>query len=107
MRIPPFWAKESHTGQDPKGREQTFAAFGWSFESLTEAQNNALIRARRVFDRLTSGRRVDTYDYLEHPLREEIVESVGQGDDPIAVITRNRASRSSCLRRRAGRPRLE
>lgn len=90
MRIPPYWAKETHTGTDHKGKRRTFAACGWSFESLAAAKNDALARARRIFDRLASGVRTDTYDYLEHPLREEIVETIGRDGDPIAVITRNR-----------------
>ncbi len=90
MRIPPYWAKETRSGEDQKGKRYTFWAWGWSFSSLTAAKEDATARARRIIDRLKSGIQPDTYDYLERPLREEIIDSIKQGEDEIAVITRNR-----------------
>jgi hypothetical protein len=89
VRIPPYWAKETYTGTDRAGREQTFAAWGWSFDDPAAAKQDALARAKRIFDRLTSGATPDHYQYLEHPLREEIVDTLAQDGEPVAVITRN------------------
>ncbi|KPK86565.1 MAG: hypothetical protein AMJ81_00930 [Phycisphaerae bacterium SM23_33] len=90
MRIPQHWANESFTGQDRDGKEQTFRAWGWSFESLRAARDDALARARRIFDCLVSGRRPESYEYLRQPLREEIVQSVQVGEKAVGVVTRNR-----------------
>lgn len=90
MRIPRYWTKASHTGTDRKGKELSCSAWGWSLDSLAAAKEDALSRARRVFDALTSGRRPDTYEYADRPMREEIVETLGHGGKEIAVITRNR-----------------
>ena len=89
MRIPRYWERESCSGVDRKGKPLMFRVWGWSFENPAEARKNAAERARRVFERARSGEPVDSYDYLEHPLREEVVDSVKYGSDEIAVITRN------------------
>jgi hypothetical protein len=90
MRIPPFWAKGAHTGADGEGNQRTAHASGWSFDSLEEAKTNAVARARKAFEAWISGARPGAYDYLDSPLKEEIVESLGSGDDQIAIVTRNR-----------------
>lgn len=99
MRIPPYWAKETHTGLDRKGRQQSFAAYGWSFESLAAAKNDALARAGRIFDRLTSDGRVDTYDYLEHPLRQEIVTSTSRRSSRCTIVMPAGTRRPPLLKR--------
>ncbi len=88
--MPRFWAKQSHTAKDMRGKTLTCSAWGWSFESLSEAQQTATERARRIFDRLNTGSRPEHYDYLESPLREEILEMLGSEQEPAAMITRNR-----------------
>ena len=90
MRLPRFWAKESRTGKDIRGKVWTCSAWGWSFESLSEARQNAAERASRMLERLSSGTRPERYDYLETPLREEIIETLGSEKEPVAVVTRNR-----------------
>ncbi|MHC4354521.1 MAG: hypothetical protein ACYS0H_17595 [Planctomycetota bacterium] len=90
MRIPRYWARGSHAGVDPRGQEQVFRAWGWSFNSLAGAKEEARARARRIFDALTGGRKPDSYDYLEYPLREEIVDSIGPTGEETAIVTRNR-----------------
>jgi hypothetical protein len=90
MRIPRYWTKASYTGTDRKGKELSCSAWGWSLDSLAAAKEDALSRARRVFDALSGGRRPDTYEYADRPMREEIVETLQQGDKEIAIITRNR-----------------
>jgi hypothetical protein len=43
-----------------------------------------------VAERVAEGTRPDAYDYHEHPLREEIVDTLRRDDETVAVITRNR-----------------
>lgn len=90
MRIPQFWVKESRTGKDIRGKVWTGSAWGWSFKSLSEAQQKAAERASRALERLSSGSRPERYGYLEAPLREEIIETLGSEREPVAVVTRNR-----------------
>lgn len=90
MNIPPFWAKEHYTGADASGREQTFVACGWSFESLDKARAEALARAQRIFEAIAGGRRPKEYEYLDRPIREEIVQTIDVGQDEPVLITRNR-----------------
>lgn len=90
MRIPAHWARGEYSGQDQEGQPRTFWAWGWSFDEMAEATAMAADRARRIFNHFVQGGTPNTYDYLEHPLREEIVESYGEGAEPAAIITRNR-----------------
>jgi hypothetical protein len=90
MRIPRHWVRGEFTGPDRTGRQATFLAWGWSFESLAAARADAVARARRVFDFITAGRKPDEYAYLEQPLREEIIQSVQAEGKDVGVITRNR-----------------
>jgi hypothetical protein len=90
MRIPPYWTKGHYSAEDVHGKKQKFSAWGWSFDSPEAAQEDGAARARRIFDYVTNQQKPDTYDYLEHPLREEIVESIENGSKQTAVITRNR-----------------
>ena len=76
MNIPPFWAKESHTDANQRGEQQTFIATGWSFHSLEEAHNEARSRARRIFDLFARGQVPKEYEYLDRPIKEEIVEAI-------------------------------
>ncbi|MBA3029082.1 MAG: hypothetical protein FP816_09780 [Desulfobacteraceae bacterium] len=90
MRIPPYWAKAVHTGKDKKGETRSFLAWGWSLDNLATAKKDATEKAKRVFDRLTTGTSPSQYGYLDQPLREEIVETVSREGKEIALITRNR-----------------
>src|SRR5688572_25845321 len=91
MRIAPYWKKATFTGNVPRRGEQTFTAWGWSFQSPDEAQREAAARAQRIYQHFAQQRqRPEHYPYLDTPMREEIIESVKQGDKEIAVITRNR-----------------
>jgi len=90
MRIPPYWTKGHYSAEDVHGKKQSFSAWGWSFDSLAAAKEDGAKRARRIHDYVTSKQKPDTYDYLEHPLREEIVESIEHESNPTSVITRNR-----------------
>lgn len=90
MRIPKYWQKASYAGRDARGKELTFSAWGWSCDGAAQAEEHAISRARKVFDRLVNGRRPDAYEYGECPLREEIVETIRHGSKEVAVVTRNR-----------------
>ncbi len=90
MRIPKHWTKGSYTGRDVEGNELTCTAWGWSFDAMARAEDDARSRARRIFDCLINGRRPDSYEYSDRPLREEIVHTLRQDDREIAIITRNR-----------------
>lgn len=90
MRIPPYWVRESYTGHDTNGQPQTFVAWGWSFQSREEAQDDGRARARRIFDYMIQGRKPERYPYLDRPMREEIVQTVPLRGKDIAVLTRNK-----------------
>ena len=90
MRIPRYWAKDERTGVNHKGKEVIISAWGWSSENRAAAKELAAERSQKAFERLSSGMEPKWYEYLEHPLREEIIDSVRQGDKEIALITRNR-----------------
>ncbi len=90
MRIPRYWAKAEQSGADHRGGQVRFRVWGWSFDSLAEATRHAAARARSICDLVATGEKRDAYDYLEHPLREEIVQSVGAPGEESAIITRNR-----------------
>lgn len=90
MRIPRHWTKASYTGQDADGKDLTCSAWGWSLDSLAAAKDDAVARARRVFDYLVHGTKLDAYEYFDRPMREEIVQTLHDDGRDIAVITRNR-----------------
>lgn len=89
MRVAKYWTKGSYTGQGSHGNESTFSAWGWSLDSMAAAKDNAVARAKRIFDYLVNGTRLDTYEYADVPMREEIVQTLRNGDKDIAIITRN------------------
>ncbi|HEX9780199.1 MAG TPA: hypothetical protein VGB20_03195 [bacterium] len=90
MRIPRYWVKDSQTGNDARGKTWTCSAWGWSFKSVSDARGKAADRAGRMLAHFCSGSRPERYDYLEAPLREEIVETLGNEQEPEALVTRNR-----------------
>ncbi|MBP7050386.1 MAG: hypothetical protein KBE65_05165 [Phycisphaerae bacterium] len=90
MRIPRHWTKGSYTGRDDQGKEVTYSAWGWSLDSPGAAKEDAIARARRIFDHLVNGKDLGTYEYSDRPLREEIVETLQDGGKEVAIVTRNR-----------------
>ena len=90
MNIPPHWAKGHYTDTDARGRPEDFAAFGWSFASLEEARKNGVERAKRVYEMVRAGKRPEKYEYHDRPIREEILERIGEEGAETAIITRNR-----------------
>ncbi len=93
MRIPRYWAKVSHSTPAPDGQALHFHAWGWSSESQAAAEAAGRKRAQQIHDRFQKGNIRDSkaeYDYLDLPLREEIVDELGPAGEALAVITRNR-----------------
>ena len=93
MRIPRFWVKATYSAPSGEGQGLRFQAWGWSHESLAAAETAGKSRALQLADRFRRGgdrQAKAEYDYLDQPLREEIVEEVGPAGDSFAVITRNR-----------------
>ncbi len=93
MRIPRFWVKATCTEASHDGKPLRFQAWGWSHESPEAAAAMGQDRARQLMERYQkadSSRPHSEYDYLDQPLREEIVDEIGPAGESIAVITRNR-----------------
>lgn len=93
MKLPKFWIKAGCPGSTPQGKQLHVEAWGWSRETVAEAEKMALQRARHGLERLLKGlekRPSSEYDYLDMPLREEVVEEIGPAEQPVAAITRNR-----------------
>jgi hypothetical protein len=90
MRIPRFWAIGQSQGKLPeRGEPATFTALGWSFESLSGAEEDARRRAARVAAQVGLGERRATYGYFDRPIREEIKATLAHEGDEHGVITRN------------------
>jgi hypothetical protein len=90
MRIPRFWAIGHSQGKLPESNEPaTFTAVGWSFDSLSGAEENARQRAIRIAEQVGLGQRRATYGYFDRPIREEIQETITCNDHEHGVITRN------------------
>jgi len=79
MRIPKFWARASRDG---------FEAPGWSFTSIAEAKRVAEERVALLVDVLLKRREPQgKYLYGDRPVREPVVETLGEKPD--ALVTRN------------------
>lgn len=88
MKIPKYWAKSTAKVRDDGG-EFDLTFWRWSDVSQAEAVQAADARARDVAARFTSFRDLDRYGYADRPLREEVVESMKDGQRESAIITRN------------------
>jgi hypothetical protein len=86
MRIPRYWATGVYSNVNDRGKQIQFTAWGWSFNNIQEAEQEASRRASRIFQRFTSGAPLERYPYLDTPMREEIVEDVRDS----IILTRNR-----------------
>ncbi len=90
MKIPKYWAQESKSVQDPRGKWLRLAIWQWSDESAADARQQALARVNQLLTRVQSGETLNRYSYGERPLREEILEAVtGDRGQEVGVITRN------------------
>lgn len=90
MRIPKYWAQESKSVRDPRGKWMKLAIWQWSAQSIVDARQQALARVNQLLARVQNGETLNRYSYGERPLREEILEGVtGDRGQEVAVITRN------------------
>jgi hypothetical protein len=93
MRIPHYWAKGEFFGVDSYGDPLKFVAWGWSDQSEAEAKIAGIERARKAFlaqSKRGYRSRAHEYDqYLDLPLREEVIERLHDATGEYAVITRN------------------
>ncbi len=81
MRIPKFWARASREG---------FEAPGWSFTSIAEAVKVAEERVALLVDVLLKRREPQgKYLYGDRPVREPVIETLGDAVKPDALVTRN------------------
>lgn len=93
MKIPRYWAKANYQGTGPDGQALAFDLWGWSSESQAEAEMMAGQRAESAFRRACQAVESKShrwYDYLDVPLREEIVDTLTVEGQEVALVTRNR-----------------
>jgi len=90
MLVPDFWAEARRVHQE-RGRQVTVRRYGWSNNSVADAQAMADTRADEALARVLSGERLNrrerrvAYNGAQGvPIREEVVQRVGD-----TVITRN------------------
>jgi hypothetical protein len=81
MRIPKFWARASREG---------FEAPGWSFSSIAEAKRVAEERVKLLVDVLLKRAEPQgKYLYGDRPVREPVIETLGDAEKPEGLVTRN------------------
>ena len=90
MHIPRIWAR-AEAQVDAPGRDALpLVAWGWG-EDEEGARREAQAKLERLSDRVRRGDPFpDAYAYGSRPIREEILETLGDGAEPRAVVTRNR-----------------
>ena len=91
MKLPAYWSKATVEGKNLKGKPCAFSCWRPSDVSEADAQESALAAARRAMQAFLSGnRRPDRYGYADRTLREEVIETLNDGDGkPFAAVTRN------------------
>ncbi|WP_418908281.1 hypothetical protein [Glutamicibacter endophyticus] len=91
MKPPPaYWSRQTQEFVDRRGKHWWLTMWGWSQTSLEQAQRHARTRLQELIARGgPTGAERDWY-YPAAPLREPCLESLGDGPEPLAVITRNR-----------------
>lgn len=90
MKTPKFWSKATAEGTTAEGKAVAFSCWRPSDFSETDAHESALAAAKRILDVLLSGRKLDRYAYGCVPLREEVMNTICDGEgNMIAAVTRN------------------
>lgn len=91
MRFYQYWARATEQGSEPDGQPIFRTANGNSDISFEDAVRVAKERARRMVDFANRGQsnRDDYYPAGERPIREEVVETFADRDQPFAIISRN------------------
>jgi hypothetical protein len=62
VKIPRYWAKETHEARDAQGRLRAFACWRWSDASVEEARREAKARAIEIARKFLSHERLDWND---------------------------------------------
>ncbi len=90
MRIPKYWAHESKSVRDPRGKWMKLAIWQWSDQSVADAREQASMRIGQLVAKLQNGERLNRYSYGDRPLREEALQAIktDRGHEA-GVITRN------------------
>ena len=88
MKVYRYWARGS-VDVPVRGQVWHIVCFGSSNESLEEASENARVNGERIKGAIMTGREPGGYGYTDRPMREELIREVHQGDELVAVITRN------------------
>ncbi len=90
MRIHRYWARETRRETDPQGKQLTLTCWRGSGSSVNDARLAAQECVAEIARRVRRGQPLARYAYGTRPLREEIVEELGDGRQPAsAIITRN------------------
>lgn len=85
VNFPEFWAK----GEEPLYGSQ-ISCWGWSNNSVAEAQELGRTRAKKLVEILKRGKPPKQSYYGDRPFREEVLKKFnGAGTEPTAVLTRN------------------
>jgi len=90
MRIPKYWAIGIHKDTDERGELTRWLAYGYSFESLSQAEQQAQTKAKRLAEIRRRGDDLNQYDYLDQPLREPILAELTGDSGEFGLVTRNR-----------------
>src|SRR5258706_14942710 len=90
MHIPRMWVRAAADVLTPDRRNLPLVAWGWG-EDEAQARREAEGRLARLSERVRRGDPFpDAYASGSRPIREEILETFGDGPEPRAVLTRNR-----------------
>lgn len=92
MLIPRCWAKADGEYKAPDNRQFKFSVWGWGADDAS-AKREAASRLQRLLERVRRGDQLNrAYGYGNRPLREEILQILGDGApmEPTAILTRNR-----------------
>lgn len=88
MRIPKYWARGDYSLRD--GNASTFTCWRWSDISAEDASQIAHAKAKEIALKFQNRQQLDRYSYGRNPLREEVVQSIKNGDGKeLGVVTRN------------------
>ena len=90
MHIPRYWRTATREEMTRDGAPRRITAWGWSDSSLDAAGRMADERARRAAEASARPTSPSEYDYLDQPLREEIVETLPGEAGPAAVTAPHR-----------------
>src|SRR3989304_3278802 len=90
MKIPRYWAKDTCSLQDPRGKTFSAICWRWSGTSVEDGRQEARGGATQTAGKLLNQQHLDRYSYGERPMREEITQTItnAQGKE-IALVTRN------------------